>query len=95
MQEVMGNLVAWADRNKMEINAKNTKEMWISFREIQQSQAPSRISIGNEVLDRVEVFKLLGVHVQRDWKWNAHIDDIVARANKRLYFLRVCLPKWD
>ena len=77
MQEVMGNLVAWADRNKMEINAKKTKEMWIGFRKTQQSQAPSLISIGKEVLERVESFKLLGVHVQRDFKWNAHIDDII------------------
>ena len=90
MQEVRGNLVAWADRNKMEINVKKTKEMWIGFRKTQQSSAPSQVSIGNEVLERVEVFTLLGVHVQRDLEWNAHIDDIVARANKRLYYLRVC-----
>lgn len=40
--------------------------MWISFRKTQQSQAPRLISIGNEVLGRAEVFKVLGVHVQRD-----------------------------
>lgn len=90
MQEVMGNLVAWADRYKMEINAKKTKEMWMSFWKNQQSQAPSIVGIGNELLDRVEVFKLLRGHVQRDLKWNRYTDDIVARANKRLYFLRVC-----
>ena len=64
MQEVMGNLMTWPDWNKMEVNVKKTKEMWISFRKTQQSQAPNLISIGNEVLERVEV--LLGVHVQRD-----------------------------
>ena len=82
--------MASAEPNQMEINVQKTKEMWKSFRRTQQSQAPSLISIGNEVLEREEVFKLLGVHVQRDLKWNVHINGIVARANKRLYVLRVC-----
>ena len=50
--------------------------------------APSSIRVGNEELERVEVFKLLGVHAQRDLKWNTHIDEIVTKASKRLYFLR-------
>ena len=52
----------------MEINAKKTKEMWISFKKSQQIHAPSSIRVGNEELERVELFKLLGVHVQRDLK---------------------------
>ena len=90
MQDVMTNLETWAVQNKMEINAKKTKEMWISFRKSQLSEAPSSIVTGNEELERVEVFKLLGVHVQRDLKWNTHVDEIVSKASKRLYFLRAC-----
>ena len=90
MQEVMDKLEAWADRNKMEINAKETKEMWISFRKPQSVEDPSSIRLENEELERVEVFKLLGVHVQRDLKWNTHIDEIISRASKRLHFLRAC-----
>ena len=42
-------------------------------------------------MERVEVFKLLGVHVQRDLKRNTHIDEIVTKASKLLYFLlRAC-----
>ena len=51
----MGNLVACAEWNKMEINVKKTKEMWISFLKTQQSQAPSLISIRNEVLETAGV----------------------------------------
>ena len=90
MRDVMVKMEAWAERNKMEINAKKTKEMWISFKKSQQTYAPSSIRVGNEDLERVEVFKLLGVHVQRDLKWNTHIDEIVTKASKRLYFLRAC-----
>ena len=67
MQEVMDKLEACAaDRNKMEINAKKTKEMWIRFRKPQSIEDPRSIRIENEELMRVEVFKLFGVHVQSD-----------------------------
>ena len=36
------------------------------------------------------VFKLLGVTFQKNLKWNAHIEDITRKANKRLYHLREC-----
>ena len=52
--------------------------------------ASSSIRVGNEELETVEVFKLLGVHAQRDLKWNTHIDEIVTKASKRLCFLRAC-----
>ena len=64
--------------------------MWISFRKSQELQAPEPFRIRNREIERVKVFKLLGVPVQSDLKWIAHIDEIVARASKRLYFLRVC-----
>ena len=75
MQEVMDNL-ALADRSKMEINAKETKEMWISFRKSQSIHDLSSSRVGDEELERVEVFKLLQVHVQRDFEWSTHIDKI-------------------
>ena len=57
-----------------------------SFKKSQQIHAPSSIVVGNKELERVEVFKLLGVHVQRDLKWNTHI----TKASKHLCFLRGC-----
>ena len=64
--------------------------MWVSFRKSQELQATEPIRIRNSEIERVKVFKLLRVHVQSDLKCIAHIDEIVARASKRLYFLRVC-----
>ena len=90
IQVVLDNLEAWAVQIKMEINAKNSKEMWISFRKSQELQAPEAIRIRNSEIERVKVFKLLRVHVQSDLKWIAHINKIVARASKQLYFLCVC-----
>ena len=95
MQDVVKHLERWAELNKMEINAKKTKDMWISFKK--SCPEPERISIEGKTLERVKEFKLLGVNIQNDLKWNTHVSDIVKKANKRMYYLRVCrkadLPK--
>ena len=57
----MTHLEGWAEHNKMELNAKKTKDMWISFKK--SCPAPEHISIGEKMLDRVKEFKLLGVSV--------------------------------
>ena len=54
----------------MTINAKKTKNIWISFTDAVPE--PPRLCIGNEPIERVNVFKLLGVSVQNNLKRNAH-----------------------
>ena len=54
----------------MTINAKKTKDMWISFTD---AVPELRLCIGNEPIESVNVFKLLGVLVQNNLKWNAHV----------------------
>ena len=57
----------------MELNAKKTKDMWITFKKSCPTAPP--ISIGPSELERVSEFKLLGVYVQNDLKWNTHFSD--------------------
>ena len=49
------------------------------------------------VLGRVTEFKLLGVNVQNDLKWNADVSSVVSKASKRICHLRASrkadLPK--
>ena len=46
--------------------------------------------IGNYQLERVSTFKLLGVKIRHDLKWNDHVDYIYhGKAAKWLYTLRV------
>ena len=59
MQEVVNFWEDWATQNKMELNTGKTKDMWIGF--TRSSPAPPSISIGNEMIERVTKFKLLGV----------------------------------
>ena len=51
---------------------------------------PAPINIGPTELERVSEFKLLGVYVQNDLKWNTHVSSIVSKACKRIHYLRVC-----
>ena len=59
--------------------------MWISFTDAVPE--PPRLCIGNEPIEKVNVFKLLGVSVQNNLKWNAHVEEITRKANKRLFIL--------
>ena len=40
-------------------------------------------------MDRVPVYKLLGVYISNDLRWNYHIEFILKKASKRLFSLRV------
>ena len=64
------------------------KDIWISFTD--SIPEPPRLCIENEPIERVNVFKLLGVSVQKSLKWNAHVEEITRKANKCLFHLREC-----
>jgi hypothetical protein len=72
----------------MRFNISKTKEMVFDFSRQRRSH-PSLILNGTEV-EQVSEAKLLGVIVQSNLKWNAHIKMMVQKANKRLYLLRLC-----
>ena len=71
--------------------------MWISFRKLQELQAPEPIRIRNNEIERVKIFKLLGVHIQSDLKWIAHIER--EQASDFTFFVfavkQTFLPKLD
>ena len=47
------------------------------------------ISVGCKEVERVGTYKLLGVIISDDLKWNAHVEYVTAKAAKRLYALRL------
>ncbi|CAB4036129.1 Hypothetical predicted protein [Paramuricea clavata] len=88
MQEALEAVEDWSNRNKMTINSKKTKDMWICFNTA--IPAPEPLVIGNEVVERVNSHKLLGFWHQNNFKWNCHVKNIVTKANKRMFSLREC-----
>ena len=47
------------------------------------------IVLGNNTVECVTTYKLLGIIISNDLKWNEHIDYISKKASKRLYSLRI------
>jgi len=68
----------------MNVNDKKTKEMLCA---VNGNEIGQLIVDGNTIA-RVSTFKLLGMQVESNLKWNSHVDYIYAKAFPRLYFLR-------
>ena len=87
LQESLDAVNDWAVPNKMQLNPKKTKDMWICFR---NDIEPPLLTLANDIIERVTSFKLLGVWHQNNLKWLRHVEEISKRANKRPYHLREC-----
>ena len=70
----------------MNINYGKTKEMLIGA--IKNDTIPYLINSNTEAIERVTVFKLLGLTVDNSLKWNNHVNSICSKASSRLYFLK-------
>ena len=66
MQSLVDELVHQATDTGMIVNSRKTKEMLIGL--VLKDPLPS-VSLSGAPVDRVTVFKLLGVHVASDLKW--------------------------
>ena len=89
LNNVLEYLNDWAVTNKMRFNVKKTKEMVFNFSRYNNTPPPMLLLNGNEV-EQVSESKILGVVLQSDLKWNAHVTMITKKANKRLHLLRLC-----
>ena len=45
--------------------------------------------VGNNCIERVSTYKILGVFIDSDHRWNSHVDYIYKKASKKLYSLRI------
>ena len=61
MREVLDTMNDWALRNKMKLNAKKTKDMWICFKAA--IPEPPSLKIGDNTIVRVNTFKLVGLWI--------------------------------
>ena len=72
----------------MKLNPGKCKEMLINFMH-EPNFLVKPITMGNNTIERVSCYKLLGVYISDNLKWNNHVDYIYKKACKRLYSLRV------
>ena len=62
--------------------------MTLRFRRV-VDHLPSALAIDTKALESVDAHKVLGVTIQTNLKWGSHINEVVAKASKRLHILRV------
>ena len=83
MKDFMENLLDWADQKHMQLNTAKTKEMILG--PLSRSHLPI---LSTPLGPRVSSFKLLGVYIETTLCWSLHVDSMIKKATKRLYFLK-------
>ena len=84
MTDYLSSLLIWTADNYMQLNTSKTKEMILG--RIDSTFIPP-LSTPAGPIQRVNTFKLFG-HLDVSLSWTTHIDTIVSKASKRLYFLK-------
>ena len=86
MQHNLDTILDWSTVHSMKINEKKTKEMVLTFKQDKLPLPP--LICNNSTIERVDVFKILGVWFSNDMKWKHHVQYMYSRASPRLYYLR-------
>jgi len=87
LQQELNRFHTECTQNKFLVNDK--KSCVMTFNNSRKFAFPSEFFLGNtEVLQEKKTLKILGVMVQSDLKWGAHIDLMVKKASKKIWILR-------
>ena len=69
-----------------------TKELIVDYRKRRSEQAP--INIDGAVVERVESFKFLGVHINNELSWSKHTKTVVLKRARQHLFPRRRLKRF-
>ena len=83
IQESVDMVDVCTNQNDMRLNSEKCKEMIIDFsRNYSLTSGIQSVTIGEQVLERVEHAKMLGVTISNNITWSKHVDNIVSKAVK-------------
>jgi hypothetical protein len=85
MHTVLSEIQQWSVSNLLNINIDKTKEMLVCSA---NRVCVERLKINDIIIQCVPSFKLLGVSIDCNLKWNSHVESICSKANCRIYFLK-------
>ena len=80
------SLFNWCQDNNLDLNVDKTKEMIIDFRKFKNTKECLLVN-GKEV-ENVSTFKLLGILLSDDLKFQKNNQAVLKKARQRLFFLR-------
>ena len=84
-QGLANEIIEWSHDNRVVLNPEKCKELRISF--ARTPQLFDAITIDGKELEIVKSAKLLGVTLSDNLSWNAHVNELVKKSSKKLYFM--------
>lgn len=75
----------WSLQNRLQLNGDKCKELIIDFK--RQKHLFDPVTIEWKQIDVVHHAKVLGLTVSKNLLWNNHVNNVINKANKRLFFL--------
>ena len=72
--------------SKFELNENKGKEFRVDFSKSPGNPTP--VLVHGKPLESIKEPKLLGLTISNNLKWNTHIESIIKKASKRIYFLK-------
>ena len=74
--------------HSMSLNPPKCKEMVVNFMG-NPNTIMRPLYVGNQIVERISSYKLLGVIINENLKWNCPVDYISPKASKKLYAVRL------
>ena len=87
LQESSNDICREVHERRMQLNPAKCKEMLICFK--RKTPTITNITIDNSPIERVSSYKLLGLIISSNLKWNANIEFLTKKASKRIYSVRL------
>jgi hypothetical protein len=84
-REEVRDLAGWCQNNNLSLKVTKTNERIVDYRNMRTEHAP--ILIDRAVVEQVERFKFLGVHIPNKLVWSKHTKTVVKRARQSLFSL--------
>ena len=84
-QDAVSTVENWSSSNGLHLNADKCKELLVDFKTTKQSFDP--LTVNGKKLPVVKSAKILGLTISSNLKWTDHINEVIKKANKRLYFI--------
>jgi hypothetical protein len=84
--EEVRDLAVWCQDNNLSLNVIKTKDMIVDYRKMRTRH--TLILIDGAVVEQVESFKFLGVHITNNLSRSKHTKTVVKRARQSLFPLR-------
>ena len=96
LQKDIDKVASWSSANKMIIHPEKTKCMIIASRQKHQlDPLELNIVINKSTIQQVDNHKLLGVIIDKDLRWENHINSICKKVSRNLYLLFKLKPYID